>query len=719
VGLLVLGLAAPAQALRPQVPTLTVLSNRADLVSDGQVLVGIGGAGRSGLRVTVGTRDVTRAFAMRANGRVEGIIDGLRVGANVVTASVGGSTARLTITNHPNGGPLFSGPQLQPWTCPAGARDAQCDRKPQFTYLYRSINPSKAGLQPYDPEASPTDVASTTTDQGVTVPFIVRQELGYQNRDQYKILTLFDPKKPWSRWAPQRPWNHKVLVPGGGGCGGGYGSSSAPLADFSGTIPTMPGRVDSYIDALGLGYAVMSTALANTGHNCNVAVEAEALIMLKERLVEQYGDVRYTIGTGCSGGSIVQHTIANAYPGAVYDGLVVTCAYPDTFTAGSQFADYHLLRHYFESPSGWGTGVAWTPTQWAAVEGHATPANAIVADEGLFKAAVNPVGTCVAASKAYNPSTNPAGVRCSILDYMKTLLGPRPKNVWTRQEKAAGHGFAGVPFSNVGIEYGLQALRDGVITPEQFVDLNEKVGGLDIDAQPSTTRMVGDDSAVANSYRTGMVDEANNLDTVAIIDHAGPDPGAAHDYAHTWWVRDRIDKAHGQHGNQVLWFGPAPLIGDPTWPTTALVAMDSWLSAVKADRSSAPLARKIVRDRPVAVHDRCEYVLGVQSSPTDGACLPQTAQTRFGTPREVAGGPRTNDILKCQLKPLANSGFGLVGLSDAQFQRLRKVFPRGVCDWQRRGVGQQAVVAWQTYQDNRGRVVYGGVGMTQAPHSKP
>ena len=34
--------------------------------------------------------------------------------------------------------------------------------------------------------------------------------------------------------------------------------------------------------------------------------------MAKERLVENYGDVRYTIGTGCSGGSIVQQTVANS-----------------------------------------------------------------------------------------------------------------------------------------------------------------------------------------------------------------------------------------------------------------------------------------------------------------------------------------------------------------------------------------------------------------------
>ncbi len=717
VVLMVLGVTTPAVATAPKALSLSVLSNtRADLVSDGQALVGISIPSTAGLRVSLGNRDVTKAFGHVVNGHVEGIVDGLRLGANVVTATVGRAQGHLTITNHPNGGPLFTGPQLQPWSCPAGSVDRQCNTKPRFSLLYLSTNPQKAGLQPYSADTTPTDVATTTTDQGVKVPFVVRQELGYQDRDQYKILTLIDPKKKWDRWTPQRTWNHKVLVTGGGGCGGSYGTGNAPLADFSGTIPAIPGRNDSYVDALGLGYAVMTTALDNTGHNCNVAVEAEALIMLKERVVEQYGDIRYTIGTGCSGGSIVQHTIANAYPGAVYDGLIVTCAYPDTFTAGSQFVDYHMLRTYFENPSGWGTGVVWTPAQWAAVEGRPDPINAIAADELLLKDAINPSNGCVEAKKQYS-STNPGGVRCSILDYMKTLLGTRPKSVWTAPEKKAGKSFAGQPFSNVGLQYGLSALQQGLITPEMFVDLNEKIGGLDIDAKPSAKRMAGDDAAVANAYRTGLVNEANNLDTVAIIDHAGPDPGAAHDYAHTWWVRDRIDKAHGQHGNQVLWFGPAPLIGDPSWPTAALKSMDSWLAAVKADTSAASLARKIVKDRPAGVHDRCEYAPSSPSNPADGVCLPQTLQTHYGTPREVAGGPATNDIMKCKLTPLTGKDYGVLGLTVGQLTRLRKVFPNGVCDWAKTGVGQQAVVPWQTYQDSAGHVVFGGRRMAAAPRS--
>ncbi len=717
VSLVIGTVAAPTVASSASGPVVAVLSNRrADLVSDGQALVGIAVPGLSGLRVTVGGRDVTRAFRPRPSGRVEGIVDGLRVGPNVLTATLGGRSTRLTITNHPNGGPIFGGPQIQPWRCPEGSRDKQCNRAPEFTYLYKSIDPSKVGLQDYDPEAPPSDVAMTTTQTGMTVPFVVRQELGYQARDQYKILVLIDPDEPWSRWAPQPTFNNKLLVTGGGGCGGSYGAGSAPLEDFSGTFEGTPGRVDSYVDALGLGFAVMSTALANTGHNCNVATEAEALIMLKERVIENYGDVRYTIGTGCSGGSIVQHTVANAYPGAVYDGLIVTCAYPDTLTAGAQFADYHLLRKYFEDPSRWGTGVVWTPMQWALVEGHVSHVNAVVADEGLFKAAVQPVGDCVPADQAYHPTSNPRGVRCSVLDFMKTLFGPRPPRVWSPQEKKAGRGFAGVPWSNAGIEFGLETLRAGLITPDMFVDLNEKIGGLDVDAQPSAGRMAGDDTAVANAYRTGMVNLGDNLDQVAIIDHAGPDPGAAHDYAHTWWMRDRLDKAHGHHDNQVLWIGTTALIGDITWPTEALLSMDRWLAAVEKDRSRLPRARKIVVNRPADVHDRCAYAPAVHvQTPLDGVCLPDVVMTRYGTPREVAGGPRTNEVLKCRLTPLTAAGHGPLGLSEAQLARLRKVFPDGVCDWERPGVGQRSVVGWQTYQDARGRVVYGGRPMSRLP----
>jgi hypothetical protein len=91
--------------------------------------------------------------------------------------------------------------------------------------------------------------------------------------------------------------------------------------------------------------------------------------------------------------------------------------------------------------------------------------------------------------------------------------------------------------------------------------------------------------------------------------------------------------------------------------------------------------------------------------------------TRYGTPREVAGSDRFNDILKCQLKPLTRDADG-VTFSDDQFSRLQKVFPDGVCDWSKPGVGQQASIPFLKYGDKRGHVIYGGRSMGPAPRSR-
>jgi hypothetical protein len=62
--------------------------------------------------------------------------------------------ASITITNHPLGGPVFAGPQLDPWTCEAGATDAQCDKAPVDSYLYEKKGATT--LSPYNPNDPPS-----------------------------------------------------------------------------------------------------------------------------------------------------------------------------------------------------------------------------------------------------------------------------------------------------------------------------------------------------------------------------------------------------------------------------------------------------------------------------------------------------------------------------------------------------------------------------------
>ena len=83
-------------------------------------------------------------------------------------------------------------------------------------------------------------------------------------------------------------------------------------------------------------------------------------------------------------------------------------------------------------------------------------------------------------------------MRCTIQDAAINVFGPRLRAVWGPQEKQVGHGFAGVPIDNVGVQYGLGALRSGKINAAQFVDLNVKIGGLDADASPVPNRMTAD-----------------------------------------------------------------------------------------------------------------------------------------------------------------------------------------------------------------------------------
>ncbi|MCW2773317.1 MAG: hypothetical protein JWN91_1643 [Nocardioides sp.] len=704
--------------------TIEVLSNRSDLISGGDALVAVRvpkGVRPGQVRVRLGDRDVTQRFSTRG-GRLLGLVTGLDVGRNVLRATAPGARpARAVVVDHPNGGPLFSGPHSTHYVCQESATDAQCNEPATYDYLYKSTNPATPDLQPYDPANPPTDVATTTTDQGVEVPFVVRREQGYQDRDRYTILALFRPGRAWSAVAPQKQWNHKLLVTHGGGCGASYTPGGPPLADYSGTLEGVPAVTPSYVTALGLGFAVVSTALDNTGHNCSVAMNAESVLMAKERLVERYGLLRYTIGTGCSGGSIAQHTVANAYPG-IYQGLITSCSYPDTFTAGAQFADYHLLRLYFEDPSRWGTGVVWSPTQMAQVEGHASHLNAVVADEGLFKAALNPENACPGTTDPvagdpktrYDSETNPTGVRCSVLDLLVNQLGRRPESVWTPQEKAAGHGFGGIPFANKGILYGLSALKAGTITPAQFVDLNAKVGGLDVDSELIADRTAGDPATIARAYRTGLIDEANHLDEVAMINHGGPDPGIAHDYAHAFWTQERLQADQGNTDNRVMWFGPTPLIGDVNWANEALTKMDEWLSAVEKDTGSRPLARKVATDRPDDVTDRC--VVGEAADACDVEEL-QVLQTRLSTPRQEAGGPVANDKVACRLEPLDPSVFDfmLVPFTDDEWATLEATFPDGVCDWSQPGRGQGPAQTWLRYDAAGGGVVYGGRNLPAVP----
>jgi len=144
--------------------------------------------------------------------------------------------------------------------------------------------------------------------------------------------------------------------------------------------------------------------------------------------------------------------------------------------------------------------------------------------------------------------------------------------------------------------------------------------------------------------------------------------------------------------------------------------MDTWLSnlntsAPKDTLNSVRTHQQVVAGKPATAVDFC-FLLADTTFSTKvfdmSVCNSDSPQAdglgrlaKRASPRQVAGGPLVENILKCQLKPInaldyvsaQNPG----GLSSSQLAHLAVVFSGGVCDWSLPGVGQQAVQSPLTF----------------------
>jgi hypothetical protein len=113
--------------------------------------------------------------------------------------------------------------------------------------------------------------------------------------------------------------------------------------------------------------------------------------MLKERIVEQYGAIRYTIGNGCSGGAIQQHLLVSMYPGLL-DGIQPNCSFSDMFSTAPDVLDCHLLINYFDnvSPALWANERLFFELYGQALQGR--PGTMALLD-GIIDAWLEPAAT--------------------------------------------------------------------------------------------------------------------------------------------------------------------------------------------------------------------------------------------------------------------------------------------------------------------------------------
>ena len=659
-----------------------MLSTRAEYVSGGDALVEVRTEDRRDakhLRIELDGRDVGLAFREMPNGTRLGLLTGLSVGPHTIVATVKGQTGRLELVNHPITGPLFSGPQQQPFFCETEQNglgppsDAACSAPTQVNYRYRTTAGAFATLA--DPTVRPADLAQTTTIDGRTVDYIVRLERGTIDRAVYEIAALHDPSRPPSPFEKEPGWNKRLVYTFGGGCNVGYHQG----------IGTGGVLNDLF---LSRGYAVASSSVNVYDTNCSEVISAEAALMVKEHFIETYGEVRYTIGWGGSGGAIQQHLIANNYPG-ILDGIVPAASFQDSITLGT-VPDCRLLSLYFASPAGVAAG--WTDAQRTAASGYRTFTSCLLWHLA-FASRTNALEACPSAipvAARYNPATNPNGIRCTSFEQIATQLGRNPAN-----------GFAWRPLDNIGIQYGLTALQSGAITAEQFVSLNEHVGGFDVIGNVIPERVAADPIGVQRAYETGRINTGGlGLASTPIIDiRTYTDvPGDIHTRFHSFVVRERLREANGTAENQVIFISNSA--GAGAMATEALTQMEAWLAAIHDDHRRASAAQRVIRNRPDDLSDAC------WSSPTAKVeeqfeyQQPRTCETlfpTFGDTRTAAGGELAADAFKCQLQPLDVADYP-VTFTPEQLTRLQAAFPTGVCDWSQPGVDERPPQgAWLDY----------------------
>lgn len=692
----------PVVATPPAVLNINVLSSRPDTVTGDNALVEIpvpAGLAAAEIKLMANGTDVTAMLAVSDDGkRLRGLVSGLALGDNTLVADAAGNKGRgeLSVKNHPRTGPVFSGPHKAPFECRTeqaglGAPlDANCSVATRYDWFYFTADGARKAL--LDPLGErPADVATTTTIDGKTVPFIVRVESATLNRSIVRIAVLDDPKAAGVLNATG--WNKRVVFRFGESTAAQYNQGSNNVTDAVRNTDVQN------FEALKRGFAYVVSTLNINRVNVDDALAAETVMLVREHLTKTYGVPRWLVGMGGSGGAIQQMQIAQNYPGLL-DGIMPDAAFPDVFSTALAVSDCRLLNRYFiANPASDAIRKAFeghtkgTCANWDAGNG-----DAVLATNG----SINPPCGLLDQSKVYHPITNPSGARCTVYDINVNSMG---RDTFT--------GAARRPLDNVGIQYGLAALKAGTITAAQFLDVNAGVGGFDIDGNIIARRTSATTEALKLGYETGRINSGSGgLATVPILHlRYYAEPGSdIHTIYNDIKIREQLIKANGRSDNQVIWLLPnpalAPLLGLGTAQQAVLTAlagetflnrmtlMTQWLDAVGADPALLS-TEKIARLKPAEAVDACWGVADAkqykETATLSGAGVCNGLYPRTLPPRVVAGSPITDDVVKCQLKPIDEADYLPVALTGAEKIRLANIFPDGVCDYTKQGVSQSKV----------------------------
>jgi len=735
----------PAVAQADQID-ISVLSSRADQVSGGDALVRVDAPPglRNKLQVFRNGADVTDAFAPSDGGLV-GLVDGLQLGENELTVrhnrrSSAPVQAELTLTNYPTEGPIFSGTHQTPFVCktlgvglgeplvdnqqglgyrvgpaanPTGW-SKNCSAPTRVDYQYRTTAGNFAAL-PAD-GSRPANMTQTTLLDGRTVDYVVRRERGTINRFIYSFAML----APFGESPAAEPdtsrWNKRLIYTFDGGVAIGRNQGT-------------PGGSALYDIGLSKGYAIVHSSGTRTSTHYNLELGGETALMTKEEFVERYGVPLYTVGVGGSGGGIQQYVYGQNHP-QLLDAGIPQYSYPDMVTQTIHVGDCELLEQYMDltDPANpkWQN---WDNREWLeGLNAHSTRPNPYRGGAPGNSECVN--GWRGLTPLAMNPLFHPSVVGAGADRMNPALLASTHWTHWEDVKNVYGvgsDGYARQTWDNVGVQYGLEALTDGKITPQEFLDINAKVGSwkdpgqMVQEGQPflpvgtfdpwsrrnmrlssdggvtPAPRREGDLNAMHAAYTHGLYFDGD-ID-MPMIDwrHYLEEELDMHNSHQSFASRQRMLDLDGDASNQVIWSTDARPARQADQTPEAFAVIDEWMANIREHPDQG-----VAGNKPERATDRCFTTQGAEiargddvwdgilDEGPDGACA--QALPIHSTSRIVAGGPLRGGVYKCALQPvadaIANGLYGEWEPTPAQVARLEQIFPTGVCDYSQPDVGR-------------------------------
>lgn len=546
---------------------------------------------------------------------------------------------------------------------------------------------------------------------------LVRVESGTINRFVYVLM--IPTTRNDSRDNPDMSrWNGKAVYHFKGAVGIGFQQGQARFQRLLRDMNT----------ALEQGFAVLYSTGTETDFHYNAWLQEDTALRVKRQFSSRYGTPEYTIGFGDSGGGLQQYLMAQNHPGLI-DGGVAIIAYPDMITQVTYGLDCELLEYYFD---------------------HLAPDKAFWQDpehrswiEGLSftrETQTNEIDEIYALTRYLNLSKPPerqGGTECNrnwrgisanannphfSTHYYRYSDAVNQGNFWNHWQDnrdfygTDGEGRGQVPSSNVGVQYGLNAWKNGRISAEQFLDINQKVGSWK--AQPEmqqerlwlasndtnllrfspygqhnmthqgermdyAPRLQGSLSASQGAWRSGNVYQGHI--GIPIID-VRPYQDHKPDMHHSWSAvstRTRILKQQGDNRYQTIWMSDSRYRA--RWD--AFQAMVQWLddkAARKLEDTHIPdYAQDRCLDHTGAVMHQGDTVWnGDWNHQPAGACT--QAMPFFQSSRQVAGEDAAADHLLCQLISVDQAiDSGIYAPLDVTSHKeaLLKTFPDGVCDY--------------------------------------